>query len=309
MPARFAAELAGYRSNGNPNTSDNNDAGSINLGRALFDVLGVPHSQPGPVDAGDALEEAVRAHLASLRPDLLVQRGQPALVFDQYAHLAVIKEFRRGYRAGEGMLAHLRAEVERVEDSKLMERLIAGLDLASADLRFQDELVAEMLAQMPEESLLKVDVTVGEPREEGLPLLAVALSSKWTLRTDRAQDCVSQGSKLVALRRGRMPHFAVVTMEPRPAMLKILGDGSGAIDCVYHVNLPALAEAIATLGRSQRNPESWSPGRTFQRLIAQNRLRDYDDLVAELRRVPVGPVHLPATSAVGDAAPSHSIGD
>lgn len=128
-------------------------------------------------------------------------------------------------------------------------------------------------------------MTVGEQQEGRPPLLQIALSSKWSLRTDRAQDCVSQGKKLVDQRRGRMPHFAVVTMEPRPSMLKILGDGSGAVDCVYHLHLPALHEAIAVL-RARRSVRSWSPGDTFARLMDQGRLRDYDDLVKEFSRVP-----------------------
>lgn len=305
MPAPFAAELAGYRKTGHPNASDKNDKGSIRIGEALFDVMGVPRTQPGPGDAGKALEEAVKLHLRTLRPDLLIERGQSALSFEQYAHLSVFPTFRKEHRPAEGLLAKVVQAIGCVPDQKTQAKLKKSLDAALANLRRQDELVVELLAQMPEESLLKVDVTVGESRGQALvPLLQVALSSKWSLRTDRAQDCVSQGSKLVALRRGRMPHFAVVTMEPRPAMLKILGDGSGSVDCIYHVNLPALKEAMTDLQSQQRNPETWSPGRTFRRLLRQNRLRDYDDLVAEVRRVPSA-----ATPPSGAAIAASAVGD
>jgi hypothetical protein len=81
-----------------------------------------------------------------------------------------------------------------------------------------------------------------------------------------------------------MPHYAVITMEPRPAMLKILADGSGSIDCVYHLDLPALSRAIDTV-RVLRGPK-WSPGQTFDRLVQQRRLRDYDDLVDAVRNIP-----------------------
>ncbi|WP_203802002.1 NgoMIV family type II restriction endonuclease [Actinoplanes couchii] len=94
-------------------------------------------------------------------------------------------------------------------------------------------------------------MTIAEPQAGRLPRLHVALSSKWSLRTDRAQDCVSQGAKLVAQRGGRMPHFGLITMETRPSMLKILGDGSGAVDCVYHLNLPALEGDVGALGAWQ----------------------------------------------------------
>ncbi len=81
-----------------------------------------------------------------------------------------------------------------------------------------------------------------------------------------------------------MPHFGVITIEPRPAMLRILADGSGAIDFVYHLDLAALSDSIDTVAR-RRGPR-WSPGQIFNRLMMQKRLRDYDDLVYEVMRVP-----------------------
>jgi len=57
VPAPFTKQLCGYRENGNPNTSDNNDQGSKDLGRALFREVGVPDGQAGPSDAGSALEK------------------------------------------------------------------------------------------------------------------------------------------------------------------------------------------------------------------------------------------------------------
>ena len=71
---------------------------------------------------------------------------------------------------------------------------------------------------------------------------------------------------MAALRRGRMPHFAVVTMEPRPYMLNLLGGGSGDVDCVYHLDLPAL-----TNGRRARHALAPADGGatldTFNRLV------------------------------------------
>ena len=110
----------------------------------------------------------------------------------------------------------------------------------------------------------------------------MALSAKWTLRTDRAQDCVSQGAKLASQKRGRMPHYAVITAEPRPAMLKIPSDGP-SVDCVYHIDLPALDRALTRMAGG--NPR-WSPKVTFDRLVRQGRLRDYDDLVHQALEVP-----------------------
>ncbi|WP_380158799.1 NgoMIV family type II restriction endonuclease [Kineococcus sp. R86509] len=206
--------------------------------------------------------------------------------FEQYAHLAVFPKFRRSHTSGEAVLAGIEGIIDSLGDPKSKQRLRRELDRALGKLRVQDEVSAALKAQMPEEALLKIDITVSEKRQTGLPFLHAGFSSKWSLRTDRAQDCVSQGTKLVAQRRGRMPHFAVVTMEPRPAMLKILGDGSGAIDCVYHLDLPSLSSAIKEVAVKESKRVEWSPLRTFQRLKDQRRIRDYDDLVEEVLRAP-----------------------
>lgn len=74
-----------------------------------------------------------------------------------------------------------------------------------------------------------------------------------------------------------MPHFAAVTMEPRPYMLNLLGGGSGEVDCVYHLDLPALTLAIEAACAGQvRRQETLD---LFRRLVEQRRLRDYDELV------------------------------
>ncbi|GAA1583901.1 hypothetical protein GCM10009828_005090 [Actinoplanes couchii] len=38
--------------------------------------------------------------------------------------------------------------------------------------------------------------------------------------------------------------------------------------------------------RGSRRPETWSPMQTFRRLVRQRRLRDYDDLVSEVKGLP-----------------------
>src|SRR5262249_3839227 len=75
-------------------------------------------------------------------------------------------------------------------------------------------------------------------------------------------------------------------------------DGSGAIDCIYHIDLEALTQAIETAANRRARPEKWSPKVTFDRMLRQGRIRDYDDLLDELLRVPTtGPSDLAVTSA------------
>lgn len=301
MPAPFAAELCGYRRKEGklttPNTSDAGDRGSVELGRALFDELGVPADKEGVNDPGSRLEEEIQAHLKPMRPDLLILRSRSALEFQQYAHLRVFPEFKKGHTEAAPTIEKLLQIADKLPPSRHTKTLIDAMKLAHANFIRQDSISERLKLYMPEESLLKLDLTCALEKEGQESLLHLGLSSKWTLRTDRAQDCVSQGSKLASQRRGPMPHYAVITMEPRPAMLKILADGSGSVDYVYHLALPELVQAMDRL--KSRKGKNWSPGVTFDRLINQGRLRDYDDLV---RMVSSIPAFVPPTTPAGAIA-------
>lgn len=287
MPAPFIRDLCGYRSeNSKPNMSDSNDDQSIRLGARLIQHLGVPEGHPGPSNPGAEVEDMIVKHLHSLRPDLSIARSRPATDFVQYAHLKVFSDFHRGYVGSTAALAELSSAINRLPDSLERAALEGAYEKLGRRIDEDDRIINTLKQETPQESLLKIDVSVGVPRKDGTEELAVALSSKWSLRTDRAQDCVSQGNKLVTHRRGRMPHFAVITIETRPAMLKILADGSGAIDCVYHLDLATLAQAIAEEAETTRTPRTWSPRLTFERIYAQRRVQDFDELAHQVMRLP-----------------------
>jgi hypothetical protein len=285
VPAPFTRDLCGYRlDTGKPNTSDSNDALSVELGNALCGQLSVPEGKVPPIDPGTAMEQMIVSYLRDMRPDLRIERSRAASEFAQYAHLEVFPQFRRNFGDLRPGLADLTHRVLAADLGSARARIEKDLKRLEASTEQQAILVENLAEQMPEESLLNIDISVAIPREGQPDELAVALSSKWSLRTDRAQDCVSQGNKLVAQRRGRMPHFGVITIEPRPAMLRILADGSGAIDFVYHLDLPALSASINEV--ASRRSGRWSPQRTFARLMTQQRLRDFDQLLYEVSRVP-----------------------
>lgn len=290
MPAPFAAQLCGYRpNNGNPNTSDNNDKFSIELGRYLFEEMGVPDGQVVGGDPGGDMENAIVRDLQPRRPDLAIRRGPSALAFEQYAHLRIFPEYKQGYVKAVPHIEQLKRLAQALPPSGPAHQLQAALSAAEAVFEEQDRMSERLQLYMPEESLLNLDITCGATQVDLPPVLQLGLSSKWSLRTDRAQDCVSQGSKLASQRRGPMPHYAVITMEPRPAMLKILADGSGSVDYVYHLDLPALRRAMERARERRRvGKGKWSPGDTFDRLINQGRIRDYDDLVTAVMAIPAG---------------------
>jgi len=285
VTAPFAHDLCGYRTNGNPSTSDNNDPLSVELGHALFNQLGVASGAPERSSVGSAMERSAVEHLGSLRPDLVVRTSRRALEFAQYAHLAVFRSFTRAYTGPAESLQEEYARLAPTIDDPAVRGLLERALAAERRSQRDHELVLQLVDTVPEESMLRVDITVADPGDS--PRLLVAVSSKWSLRTDRAQDCVSQGSKLVGLRRGRMPHYAVLTMEPRPAMLRLIAYSSGSVDCVYHLALPELRAAAREL-EATRGVMTWKPRTDLERMVAQGRLKDYSDLVSEVMALPDG---------------------
>ncbi|MDA2810980.1 hypothetical protein O4J56_10065 [Nocardiopsis sp. RSe5-2] len=212
--------------------------------------------------------------------------------FEQYSHLGVVRELVRDSSSG-GRLAELVDEISTLTSSfrpSALESKLSALldDLSKEELKAREQRRL-LLGALGEESVLGLDVAIGRTSpyrsdRSDLPHLAAGFSVKWSLRTDRAQDPRSQGAKLSALRRGRMPHFAVIVMEPRPYFLSILGRGAGDVDCVYHLHLPALETALESVcngsSATSSQRQTWD---TFCRLRDQGRLRDYDDLVDLVR--------------------------
>jgi hypothetical protein len=286
VPAPFVRDLCGYRE-GRPNTSDAGDKGSILLGRLLFERLGVVATTPPPDTKVD--EAMTRLLIGDLRdaapPGLSIEPNGHLSDFEQFAHLSAMKHLSKG--DGDKQVQRSFERLERFvtsritlpnRDSVKLAELIAGHRKA---VQVQAAERTQLIEQIGEESLLRLDVVAYRPGSVTKPHLLTGLSLKWTLRTDRAQDCRSQGAKMAALRRGRMPHFATVTMEPRPSMLALLGRGSGDLDCVYHLDLAALTDAVQDYYQlSKRHRQR--PYDTFRQLVEQRRLRDYDELARSI---------------------------
>jgi hypothetical protein len=270
-----------------PNTSDRHDKASVFLGKAMFQVLGVDPDAQGDEPTGSPFATAVARDLTervgaeTLR--LVVEPERPLNAFQQYRHVGALADIEiepsRVYAKAWNRLAR---EVRKriTSPPAVAEHAEQMLQDVEAAVAAEVEKRRRAIEEVGAESLLKLDVTVSEPNTGRLPELQIGLSLKWSLRTDRAQDCRSQGAKLSALRRGRMPHFAAVTMEPRPYMLNLLGGGSGDVDCVYHLDLPALTAAIDEVYGSKHDKTSVRTLGTFRRLVDQRRLRDYDELVS-----------------------------
>ncbi|WP_244184238.1 NgoMIV family type II restriction endonuclease [Streptomyces cellostaticus] len=296
MPAPFVKSLCGYR-DGRPNTSDKGDTGSIALGKLFFEAMGIA-TDAVPPEENDGNKTTIGTLMSTLTstdlqdalkdeaPHLTVEPEKAFPGFEQFAHINAARELRRD------MTKEVERAVQELDkysarsglDEEIRSKLNEHLNNIRNEIQMADERRRELLNLMGEESLLNLDITVSRELtntvEHSAPLrhLVAGLSLKWTLRTDRAQDCRSQGAKMAALRRGRMPHFAAVTMEPRPAMLALLARGAGDVDCVYHLHLPALSDALDEYCSGTKRKPRLAIRDNFRRMRDQRRIRDYDEL-------------------------------
>ena len=112
-------------------------------------------------------------------------------------------------------------------------------------------------------------------RNGGLPVLHASVSSKWTMRSDRAQNSRTEALGLIRNRKGHLPHIVVVTGEPLPSRLASLALGTGDIDCMYHFALYELIRAVNETGADDSIE-------MLNVLINGKRLKDISDLPLDL---------------------------
>lgn len=113
----------------------------------------------------------------------------------------------------------------------------------------------------------------------GKPILHASVSSKWTMRSDRAQNSRTEALNLIRNRKGNLPHIMVVTNEPLPSRIASLALGTGDIDCLYHCALYELMEAAKEYSDETNRSEVYE---TLENLVEGKRLKDISDLPLDL---------------------------
>lgn len=108
-----------------------------------------------------------------------------------------------------------------------------------------------------------------------LPILHASISAKWTMRSDRAQNSRTEALGLIRNRKGHLPHIVVITGEPLPSRLASLALGTGDIDCLYHIALYELIDAVKAIGAEDSME-------MLDILISGKRLKDISDLPLDL---------------------------
>ena len=108
-----------------------------------------------------------------------------------------------------------------------------------------------------------------------LASIHASISAKWTMRSDRAQNSRTEALGLIRNRKGHLPHIVVITGEPLPSRLASLALGTGDIDCLYHIALYELLEAV-------KKVEAEDSIEMLNILISGKRLKDISDLPLDL---------------------------
>ena len=234
LTAEFVAGLFGYRPNGKPNCADGTNAPSIVIAHAVMESLGVGTGTAAPSDPGASLEIGIEHWLADRLPTIAPNRRW------QVARARFVTEFVQYDH-----LARLQA-------------LIDG------------DKTRTLRAEIGGDYLVRPDVTVGLEVPTG-ELLHASVSCKWTIRSDRVQNVRHEAVILARHRRGRQPHIVGVTAEPLPTRIASIARGTGEVDGIYHVALPALSGAVAALGSQEQRD-------VLAELVGQARLFDLSDL-------------------------------
>lgn len=178
--------------------------------------------------------------------------------YAQYSHLAALQD---AAKANPDLAAALGNDYTITPD------VVVTRDLESDDeINVNSYLVNDGVA-------VRADIRADEGKS---PLLHASISTKWTLRSDRAQNARSEALNLIRNRKGRQPHIMVVTGEPTPSRLASLALGTGDIDCVYHFALDELVESVAELKSNSEAKDMLAI------MIDGKRLKDISDLPLDL---------------------------
>ncbi|RUQ20926.1 NgoMIV family type II restriction endonuclease [Kocuria sp. HSID16901] len=265
---------------GVPSNADKDSASSIRYAQAMTDGIGgVPEARRAPGHGVRRnFERAVAAYLKSVMRALDVVRpgewtvrrlgdvadGQGAqdasTVFEQYEHVSGLREAIAAHRDLRALIGH---------DSSIIapDVVVARAPVADSELNATARLV-DPLGPLASASPLRSAV-------QEKSLLHAVVACKWTLRSDRAEQVRSEARHLIRNRRGRVPHLVLVTGEPMPSRLAAVALGTGDIDCVYHVGLHELLDAI--------DPATDPAGADLLHTMVQGRrLKDISDLPLDL---------------------------
>lgn len=263
----ICCRILGYK-DGAPSIADRDNKRSVEVAKGILTRMGFPPCPKPPLGqkAGSLFESLTRDYLAHafallqhLRPgDWTFSVHGDLTNFDQYEHLRDLTQVLKQH---------------------------PGLQAALGDYLITPDITIGR-APVPDKAINR-DSAIVQPgiatltplRADRVPpngaILHANVSCKWTIRSDRSQNSRTEALNLIRNRKGNAPHIVIVTAEPLPSRIASVALGTGDLDCVYHMALYELQDAIDELG-----DETLSE--TLNLLVAGKRLRDISDLPFDL---------------------------
>ncbi len=258
-------QVLGYR-NGVPTIADRDSEKSVQIANGILTRMGFALCPRPPTGqrTGSLFETLTRDYLE--RAFRLIQHLRPGewlfsvhgdiTSFDQYEHLADLARVLKQHPA---MLATL------------------GDYLVKPDIVIGRSPVPDPLINR-DANILQGDTAKLTPLRASnstRPILHASISCKWTIRSDRSQNARTEGLNLIRNRKGNTPHIVIVTAEPLPSRIASVALGTGDVDCVYHMALYELGDAVLEIG-----DETLSE--MYHLMVDGKRLRDISDLPFDL---------------------------
>ncbi|MFB2980312.1 NgoMIV family type II restriction endonuclease [Microseira sp. BLCC-F43] len=255
-----------------PNFADASSRASSNIARRIVEKLQgeVSIGRIAGQTSGKVFEDLVLefiqdcfGRLGHLRPGTwgirkVSSRDRLSIAqFEQYTHLVILDEAARSNPA---LAAALGSDYTITPDI-VMFRVPEPDDRINAISELVDEESA--------------NYAIIRQKNNGASILHASISCKWTIRSDRSQNCRTEALNLIRNRKGKLPHIIVVTAEPLPSRIASIALGTGDIDCVYHFDLYELMAAV-------READLDDAGEMLRIMVEGKRLRDISDLPLDL---------------------------
>ena len=249
---------------GVPSIADGSSPQSRAIATVLFDNLNITATgiRLSGQSAGRLFEEACAEflvqtflHLVNIRPgDWQILRNVAITQFDQYEHLSTLAELAD-------------------ENVELAAAMVSDY-LVKPDVVIARRPVSERHFHAVADSSIALHSPL-RASNAGNSLLHASVSCKWTIRSDRSQNTRSEALSLVRNRKGPLPHIVAITAEPLPDRIASIALGTGDMDCVYHIALPELEQAVNEVG----SPASQ---KSLTTMVSGKLLRDIADLPLDL---------------------------
>ncbi len=268
---RLLSSILTVNEYGIPSNADKDNVLSVRIAKGITDrLIAETGVRVQAQSSGNKFEECNMSfltetftHLQNLRPGTwnIMKLGNRSPIktsdFAQYEHLAYLAELTK---TNNQLAAALGNDYMVAPDVIIYRNLYEDNEI-NADEMLIDENVCKAA------DLRKSN--------GGKPILHASISSKWTIRSDRAQNSRTEALNLIRNRKGHLPHIVVVTGEPLPSRLASIALGTGDIDCVYHFALYELLDAV-------KDAKADDAIDMLHVLIDGKRLKDVSDLPLDL---------------------------